>query len=645
MPQPWLRQSSFADTVDEFPKGALRAWLEATLQVERVRTQAELESRHAHVVAEFEAFLAHSGWTQECATHDPEPRSAVFSLDDLCSSEPQSGVYAEDETWQKGDLVQVEGRTATVKWDGHPEHAFAKLVWADTGTESGIISVDRIKFQAKAPCGEVDLVAENNVNSADVEETTAVGIGTNTINAEDIATPRSRRPSVLDDVRTAFASQRCEIECGILGEASSRSLGEEGSSYRELLRVIVTSGKFESFFAALILLNVFCMAVQVQYRGGAIAERFRYTSTVETDMAIHNVHWLVDLLHILEFVFGVFFTAEITLKLLALGCREMWRDLWHWIDFIIVLCWLAGNLRKFKLPLNPLLIRLVRLVRILRLVKLMRKMQAMDALVVILTSIKCSISILVWSIAVLAIGEMALGLIAQQLLMPYMENEAEPYEKRQRVFLHFGTFTRCWFTMLELTFGGWARIGRMLTEDVNGWWSLPILAHQFVIGFAVLTVVRGVFMQQTFKVAETDNFIMMKTRKREARVHKTKMRSLFAIADTDNDGYLDFHEFTTIMSNNWVKEWLFAYGLMVDDVGKMWTLIDRNHDSKISIDELVSGMRSLRGTARSIDMKFLMHDINVLEGLRKSRSEISSIDSPVSPFGKIQIGTPVGPHG
>jgi len=331
------------------------------------------------------------------------------------------------------------------------------------------------------------------------------------------------------------------------------------------------------------------------------------------------------------------FTAEVILKFLALGCRETWRDLWHWIDITIVLFWLAGNLHELKLPLNPLLLRLVRLVRLLRLLKLIRKMQAMDALLVILTSIKCSISILVWAIVVLTIGEMMFGLIAQQLLMPYMEDEAELYEKRLNVFLHFGTFTRCWFTMLELTFGGWARIGRMLMEDVSGWWALPILAHQFMIGFAVLTVVRGVFMQQTFKVAETDNFIMMKTRKREANVHKTKMRRLFETADTDHDGFLDFDEFKTIMSNNWVKEWLFAYGLMVDDVGKMWTLIDRNRDSKISADELVSGMRVLRGPARSIDMQGLIHDIKGLGGDANSQVEV---DSPATPFQNIRIFGP-----
>merc|ERR1712232_1079262 len=106
------------------------------------------------------------------------------------------------------------------------------------------------------------------------------------------------------------------------------------------------------------------------------------------------------------------------------------------------------------------------------------------------------------------------------------------------VFQYFGTFARTMFTMFELTFGGWVKIGRILTA-VNGWWGVPILAHQFMVGFAVLSVVRGVFMQQTFKVAETDNYIMMKTREREATIHAEKMKRLFKTADKDGSGGID----------------------------------------------------------------------------------------------------------
>ena len=42
---------------------------------------------------------------------------------------------------------------------------------------------------------------------------------------------------------------------------------------------------------------------------------------------------------------------------------------------------------------------------------------------------------------------------------------------------------------------------------------LLCILHKLVIGFAVVGVINGVFIQETFKVASSDNQIMMRTTK------------------------------------------------------------------------------------------------------------------------------------
>ena len=60
-------------------------------------------------------------------------------------------------------------------------------------------------------------------------------------------------------------------------------------------------------------------------------------------------------------------------------------------------------------------------------------------LVVILTSLKCCVPILVWAVTVFFVLEMMLGLIIQQLVVPYIEDDAAPYQaRRTRDILELG---------------------------------------------------------------------------------------------------------------------------------------------------------------------------------------------------------------
>eukprot|EP00971_Amphidinium_carterae_P229087 4544232-Amphidinium_carterae.1 len=128
---------------------------------------------------------------------------------------------------------------------------------------------------------------------------------------------------------------------------------------------------------------------------------------------------------------------------------------------------------------------------------------------------------------------------------------------------------------------------RTVTEYVSEWYVVVALSHKFFIGqslsiseclcisasvvpgFAVVTVVTGVFLQETFKVAMTDDTIMMRCsngcekyglamllslgvvrtgrqRERQIRSHTKKMNLLFEAADEDENGKLDKEDFQRV---------------------------------------------------------------------------------------------------
>ena len=157
--------------------------------------------------------------------------------------------------------------------------------------------------------------------------------------------------------------------------------------------------------------------------------------------------------------------------------------------------WLAENLVA-DLPVNSQILRLGRIFRLLRLLNLVRKIQEFDPLFLMTTAVRSSMTVLGWSMALLFICHLLLALLVQQILFGYyFDAESEDPEGQQRVFMYFGTFTRSFLSLFELTLANWAPVCRVLLEDVNEWWVVFCLLHKFTVGFAVVGVINAVLMQ------------------------------------------------------------------------------------------------------------------------------------------------------
>ncbi len=65
-------------------------------------------------------------------------------------------------------------------------------------------------------------------------------------------------------------------------------------------------------------------------------------------------------------------------------------------------------------------------------------------------------------------------------------------------------------------------------------------------------------MHETFKVAATDDNIMVAQKTRAKKVHRDKMQRLFEIADTDGSMTLDRGEFAEICADKVLKTWFLS---------------------------------------------------------------------------------------
>lgn len=289
-------------------------------------------------------------------------------------------------------------------------------------------------------------------------------------------------------------------------------------------------------------------------------------------------------------------------------------SIWNWIDALVVSVWLAEQSGLANLLLNPNVLRSLRLVRLVRITRMVFIIEALDSLQVLIGSIKACVSVLIWSASVLLVITALMGMFLNGLLEDYMLNADSP-SNREEMFMYFGSFTRTMVSMYEITLGNWVPITRLLFENVNQIYGPLILVYRFIVGFAMVRVITGVFLHETFKVAALDDDLMIVQKQRATAKFRQKMLALLKQADTSHDGLLQKDEFLNILENKRIKTWLSAMDLEVQDGDTLFEFMDDEGDGTVTPLELIDGIGRLKGPARSIDVIGLTFRFTALERL------------------------------
>jgi len=315
----------------------------------------------------------------------------------------------------------------------------------------------------------------------------------------------------------------------------------------------------------------------------------------------------------------------------VVGPRLFIRSAWNWFDTMIVVFWIVSSLSTgLGDVFNPMLLRLARLARLLRLLRLVRTIQMFDVLHLLVGCLQASAKVLLWSLVVLCGIMVACALTLNFLLDPFILDSNKPHESRTLVYKYFGSFTRSMLTMFEMTLGNWVPPVRLLQDHVNEAYGPLLLVYVGLVHFAVVQVIRGVFMHETFQVAKLDDDMMVLQRERMVRKHTEKMQVLFSAADTSGTGFLSFEDFDRVIQDEKMKMWLSAMDLDVRNARLAFELLD-DGDNKLSADELIQGVALLKGNARSIDLMATHVMIRRLEKLMLQQMSGSPPQRQISP--------------
>jgi len=398
-----------------------------------------------------------------------------------------------------------------------------------------------------------------------------------------------------------------DLDKHIVSDVSNvSSLASVASNGIRSLRALVFSTGFEIFFAGLILANVIVLAIEAEHSG------LQAGATIPNQKAFVPWPGADEWFKVISVVLGAAFTVEVLLKLLLLGCSFL-RDVFHLLDALIIVGWVVEMcLLSFGLEvfMEPTLLRSFRLFHLLRLGRLVKTVKQFDSLIVMTAAIKNSGSALMWTLVVLVVLLVLCAMFIQSVVEPFILEKFESNENGQDrishlLFMYYGTFARAMLTMFEITLGNWMPPCRALVEHVSGWFAVFSIGHKLFVGFAITSVIRAVFIQETFKAVGTDDDIMVNQKERAALVHMHKMDLLFCHTDKDGDGHLSKAEFNQIADQQTIRHWLSSMELDVHDVEAVFDLID-NGDGKLTAEELVLGASHLKGAARNIDIALLL---------------------------------------
>merc|ERR1712050_356654 len=92
----------------------------------------------------------------------------------------------------------------------------------------------------------------------------------------------------------------------------------------------------------------------------------------------------------------------------------------------------------------------------------------------------------------------------------YFEDSRIPLESRQKVFARFGTVTRCVLSSFESNFDSWTDLTQLLGEEVGQAFLLYGIIKYFVVSFAFVGIINGIFFQKVFDAAAADDFVLLR---------------------------------------------------------------------------------------------------------------------------------------
>eukprot|EP00930_Biecheleria_cincta_P097686 TRINITY_DN8938_c0_g1_i1.p1 TRINITY_DN8938_c0_g1~~TRINITY_DN8938_c0_g1_i1.p1 ORF type:complete len:584 (-),score=117.36 TRINITY_DN8938_c0_g1_i1:69-1820(-) len=543
----------------------------------------------------------------QCPSCDREPhRPILVSLDDASQEKALRSAAAEYDAEQKpADAFEALLQELRAQHDGELGSLQQRLDALQTLNEE-LLSQIRVE----APSSESTDTPKEVPHQATQETVVQAAVD------ENAYMPLQEEPSSAPELVELSHMSLKKLESSLqeinLNDFEDQSQEEQNSNTGVRLRLgrFVEGEKFESIIGVLIMTNVLIMGVELQYQGMQAGHELGMPGNELPAASIWP--WADDAVPLIQMIFAVFFALELILRVCLLRARFFCKAL-NLLDFFVVLASaLEFFYAAFGTLVNPATLRLLRIVKVGRTLRVARKHTVLESLNLLTRCIAASLMTLFWSLCLLLVIQFIAGMILMSLVSPAIVDTRLSPTQQVDIYRYYGTFTRTMLTMFEVLFANWIPSCRVLVENVSEWFSIVFVLYRCIVGFAVLNVVNAVFIQQTMKIAQADNDLIVLQKQKAARSFATKLSYIFEQLDESGDGMLSYDEFCAIVHDDHMMALLSSLEIEANDLQELFKLLD-NGDGELDCEEFVEGASRVKGAARGIDVVVTLTTVKRLE--------------------------------
>lgn len=391
---------------------------------------------------------------------------------------------------------------------------------------------------------------------------------------------------------------------------------------RPLLSRILHHNYFEGGMALVILSNMWIMFVSLQFKGLYMGYALGVAES-DGDWMTHKPRF--DMIE--NFLNGIY-VIELLMRLCCFGCGFV-KDPSNVMDAFIVISscldvYVFGPLNIKVVNLSVL--RLVRLSRIFRLAKVLRSSEIFSELRVLIRTLCIAVRGIVWSVFLLSFIIVAGGILMAQMAIQFLDNESVTVERREWLYIHFGTAMSSMYTMFECTFtGAWRFYSRPLIEEVSYFFAFFWLAWVIMVNFTTMRVVGALFLKETMAVSARDaeNCAMMQLKNKGTSAEA--LRVMFNEADSSGDGLINGKEFNAMMEHDEVVDMFKSMGLDPDEVAAFFTVLSAD-DGAADYAEFITGALAMASSAPTLDrLKAMQNQIKIETLVHQNTAYLASI--------------------
>lgn len=396
----------------------------------------------------------------------------------------------------------------------------------------------------------------------------------------------------LDNANTDVTSYGHRTTLG----ASQRLL--EKLHWRQAAHLVVSHPRFDLVIAAIVCFNSILLGLQVDHQA---------RSNKELD-AYKYMEWLCNFVY----------TAELALRVMDQGCiwcsgNSRW---WMLFDAILVaISWLdliAGLLfTQFDMGGGgavPKLLKVTRLARIMRIVRMVRFLQPLRIMTGLIWG---SMMQLMWLFLLLFGVMYVFAVVLTQGASDYrFSTSPRSSQIVSEVEKYFGNLIKSIYTLFLSMTGGvsWGEPADN-TQQVGQIYWIVFLFFVFFIFFSVLNIVTGVFVDGAIQQANEDRATMIEKAMEIREQCAKSLADLLQEIDIDRSGYISREEWDLALANDKIIATMDGLQIDARQTEHLFAMLDHNSDQIVEIEEFVTGMTRLKGTAKAIDLHLLMSKV------------------------------------